>query len=362
MKTVLFIFAFALSTTSLFAQRNLAEFFQLQYTPEIYYVQKVQEPIVIDGKDHELSWSRVPWTKSFKDIEGVGKPEPALNTRVKMLWDNENLYIYAKLEEPHIKGYLKQKDTIIYHDNDFEIFLKPNLQASEYIEIEVNALNTIMDLLMTKPYRFGGKANLNWDAKDIQSAVYHSGSINNPADMDSFWAVEIKIPVKSLKYFGEGNQIKLNEIWKINFSRVQWHYDVTKKGYTKRKDSNGKLIPEQNWVWSPIGLINMHYPERWGHIKFVDTGSEQALSHDFFELERTAWNLFYLQQIYQHDNKRYAASLDELGKLYPKIHQDSKKYQFTFFNTNNFYRIEIKAKYNSKYKAVIDNRGNIDFN
>ncbi|MDR2275330.1 MAG: carbohydrate-binding family 9-like protein [Sphingobacterium sp.] len=361
MKTIFFILALTLQTITSFAQRNLGDFHQLQSKPETYYVQKAQTPIEIDGKDNEVSWSKAPWTNAFKDIEGASKANPTLETRVKMLWDNENLYLFAKLEEPHINGYLKQKDTIIYHDNDFEVFLKPNLQSPEYIEIEVNALNTIMDLLMTKPYRFGGKANLNWDTKDIESAVYHAGTINNPSDKDNFWTVEMKIPVRSLKYFGEGNQIKANEIWKINFSRVQWHYDINGKNYIKRKDNTGKVLPEENWVWSPIGLINMHYPERWGHIKFVDQDDQQFLDDHFLVLEKTAWNIFYLQQLYRSTHKRYATSLAELSKLYPEIIALSKRYQFVFSNATNFYRIEIKSKAQPSLKATIDNQGNIYF-
>ncbi|RKO68609.1 hypothetical protein D7322_26495 [Sphingobacterium puteale] len=361
MKTVFFILALTLQTTTIFAQRNVGDFLQLQSKPEIYFVQKAQTAIEIDGKDDEISWAKAAWTNPFKDIEGNSKPKPELETRVKMLWDNENLYLFAKLEETHIKGYLRQKDTIIYHDNDFEVFLKPNLQSPEYIEIEVNALNTIMDLLMTKPYRFGGKANLNWDTKDIQSAVYHAGTINNPTDIDNFWTVEMKIPVKSLKYFGEGNQIKANEMWKINFSRVQWHYDIHEKGYSKRKDNTGKPLAEENWVWSPIGLINMHYPERWGHIKFVDQDDQQFVDEQFLALEKTVWNIFYLQQIYGNVNKRFATSLDELSKLYPEIINICKHYQLVFSNANKFYRVEIKSKSQPNLKATIDNQGNIYF-
>ena len=27
-------------------------------------------------------------------------------------------------------------------------------------------------------------------------------------------------------------------------------------------------LPEDNWVWSPQGAINMHLPERWGRLRF----------------------------------------------------------------------------------------------
>ena len=74
-----------------------------------------------------------------------------------MLWDKENLYIYAELEEPDLWGTLRQHDTVIYDDNDFEIFINPNNDTHNYFELEINALGTEMDLFLPKPYRNGGQ-------------------------------------------------------------------------------------------------------------------------------------------------------------------------------------------------------------
>jgi hypothetical protein len=46
-------------------------------------------------------------------------------------------------------------------------------------------------------------------------------------------------------------QPKIGTEWRIDFSRVEW----LKK-------------PEENWVWSPQGVINMHVPDRWGYLEF----------------------------------------------------------------------------------------------
>jgi hypothetical protein len=32
-------------------------------------------------------------------------------------------------------------------------------------------------------------------------------------------------------------------------------------------------LAEDNWVWSPQGLINMHVPERWGWVEFAGSGN-----------------------------------------------------------------------------------------
>ena len=73
------------------------------------------------------------------------------------------------------------------------------------------------------------------------------------------------------------------------------------------------------------------------------------------------WNIFYLQQIYRNDQKRYATSIQELSKLYPEIMNERKNYDIVFSNSNNFYRIEIKSKTQPKLKTTIDSRGNIYF-
>ena len=39
-----------------------------------------------------------------------------------MLWDDNYLYVGAVLQEDDIKAKLSQQDTIIYYDNDFEVF------------------------------------------------------------------------------------------------------------------------------------------------------------------------------------------------------------------------------------------------
>jgi hypothetical protein len=28
-------------------------------------------------------------------------------------------------------------------------------------------------------------------------------------------------------------------------------------------------LKEDNWVWSPQGVVDMHVPEHWGHVQFV---------------------------------------------------------------------------------------------
>src|SRR5579872_7407974 len=94
-----------------------------QYTPPRGYVAyRATGPLTIDGKLDEAAWQAAPWSEDFVDIEGDRQPKPSYRTRVKMLWDDKNLYLAAELEEPHVQASLTEHDSYIFHDdNDFEV-------------------------------------------------------------------------------------------------------------------------------------------------------------------------------------------------------------------------------------------------
>ena len=220
-----------------------------------YNAPKATGPILIDGILDESDWQNAPLSELFADIRGVDfEPKPIKQTRMKMLWDNENLYIAGILEEDNVTASLTEHDSIIYHDNDWEVFIDPDQDCRFYFEIELNALNTVMDLLMDRPYRDGGKFYLPWDLRGLKTAVHVNGTLNDPSDKDQGWTVEMAIPIASLAVdFQKVDQL-LDMDWKIGFSRVEW----LKAGG-----------PEENWVWNPTGMVDMHQPERWGVLHFV---------------------------------------------------------------------------------------------
>lgn len=225
----------------------------------------------MDGRLSERSWKKAAWTSSFVDIEGDKKPLPRQDTRVKMLWDDRYLYIAAQMEEEHIWAYQNKKDQIVYLENDFEVFIDPDGDTDNYYELEINAINNIFDLFLPKPYRKGGRAQIDWDIKGLKSAVTVDGTVNNARDKDKRWVVEIAIPFESLSIENVKPLIPADGAeWRINFSRVNWQHEIGEDGRYNRKRNaeTGKIIPEYNWVWSPQGIINMHYPEYWGKLLF----------------------------------------------------------------------------------------------
>ena len=122
-----------------------------------------------------------------------------------MLWDSSYFYILAEMEEPHILGNTqKNRDDIIFYDNDFEVFIDPTGDTHNYTEIEINALNTVWDLLLTRPYRDGGKALHQYDIKGMKISSQINGTLNDPSDKDEGWIVEMAIPWKAFKQIAKG--------------------------------------------------------------------------------------------------------------------------------------------------------------
>ncbi len=263
-------------------------------SPNTCIAYPVIDSILIDGKDDESSWKMTPWSEAFIDIEG--REIPRYDTRVKMLWNHTYLYFFAKLEEPHVWGTLRQRDTVIFHNNDFEVFIDPDGDTHNYYELEINALNTVWDLLLTKPYRNGGIVLDNWDINGLQSAVHIDGSLNDPKDHDRGWSLEVAVPWSVLLEASGFRSIPVDTFWRINFSRVNWQHEIVDGKYERKKDTTGNLLPEYNWVWSPQYQINMHLPERWGYVYFSSDSSYSQKNFRLPEDEQIKW---FLYEVYQ---------------------------------------------------------------
>jgi hypothetical protein len=283
--------------------------------PRGYVCYRSPGPITIDGKLDDPAWAAAPWSDDFVDIEGDRRPAPRFRTRMKMLWDDHALYIAAELEEPHVWGTLREHDSVIFHDNDFEVFLDPDGDNHLYGELELNAHNTTWDLLLPKPYKDGGRAVDAWEVTGLKTAVHVDGTLNNPADADRGWTVEIAWPWKGLKELTprpvsprDGDQ------WRINFSRVEWEHEVVDGKYRKVAG-----MKEDNWVWSPQGVIDMHRPERWGYVQFSTAapGTAAFRPDADWAAKCLLHRVYYAQRDYRKANGRWAKTPVELGVVGP---------------------------------------------
>jgi hypothetical protein len=285
----------------------------LGYVPPRHYIcYRARGPIAIDGRLDKEVWRETPWTEDFVDIEGPDKPKPRFRTRARMLWDDQYFYVGAELAEPHVWATLTKHDSVIFRDNDFEVFIDPNGDNHEYYEFEINALNTSWDLFLPRPYRDMGKALDTWEIPGLKTSVHIEGTLNNPGDTDIGWTVEIAFPWKALVEMQSPQaRPRDGDQWRVNFSRVEWRHRVVKGKYEKVPRTK-----EDNWVWSPQGKVNMHMPEKWGYVQFstaTEPGTATFRPDPAGPARHLLHKIYYAQREYHKKHGRYARTLPALG-------------------------------------------------
>ena len=213
--------------------------------------------LVIDGKLDDAAWQEVAFTEDFVDIST--STTPRLRTNVKMRFDDEFLYVGARLEETMLAANItycchcndEPGDQVIFHDNDFEIFVDADGSTHNYKEYEMNAANmngtsATWDLLLDKTYTDGGGENSSrvfgangWDdmmPRDRGHArTFSDGVLNDPTQRPTFWSAEVALPLAKLAELtsAAGQRVGSGKTWRINFSRVEWAIKVVNGVYQK---------------------------------------------------------------------------------------------------------------------------------
>ncbi len=237
------------------------------YLPRYYVIYRATGSIVIDGNIEEKAWQDAKWLDAFVDHQYPYAPPPWKTTRVKMIYDDQYIYIAARLQEENVWAHLSKRDAIVYYDNDFEIFLDPTANGINYFEFELNALNTMFDMWHEVDNWRGAYADPAFDSKGTRHAVGVNGTLNYHYDTDNGWCVEAKIPLKELKEWNSRMQVPVRrgDTWRFNFSRVQYMHV-----YTQLFPYLLPYSPCEDWVLGPTDTGDLHIPELWPVAVFSD--------------------------------------------------------------------------------------------
>jgi len=252
-----------------------------------YTAYRLRQPIDVDGRLDEECWRKAPRSPRFVDM--ISGKETLYDTRAALLWDEKYLYAAYWIEEPHVAATLTERDSLIYTNNDVELFIAGK---DNYYEFEINALNTIYEVffIWEDAYEKGGYSAVPefsrsnpkvrpfngvgfshhprgprlgswaWDFPGLKTSVHIDGTLNNNQDKDKGWTVELAFPWEGMKWLarGDGRALppKNGDIWRIDFSRFNQY-----KAPPPATDSGG-------WVWSRHGIWDSHIPECFPYIQF----------------------------------------------------------------------------------------------
>lgn len=295
----------------------------ITFIPEKYIAYKTETPITVDGELSEGEWGNVEWTKEFNDLEGDKKPAPLYSTKTKMLWDDDYFYFAAELIEPHIWATLKDHDDVILYNNDFELFLDPDGDTHNYCEIEMNALTTVWDLILTKPYRDKPKVIDSWHVYGLKKAVKIYGTLNDPSDIDDKWTLELAIPWKVMEELSSHSGAPLNgEQWRVNLMRVNHKIDILNGEYKRKVNpETNKPLPNFNWIWVVSGNSGCHAPELWGFVQFSDNKArdDSFIDDKNDDVKWALRQIYYRQRAFQKEHNEYASNNKQLKSADLKV-------------------------------------------
>ena len=92
--------------------------------PAEYTIRRATSPVAIDAKLNEASWERAFAASPFHfNWWSAGEKE---QTDVKMLWDDQNLYVAYYCHDRHISAKVTERHGPVSKDDCVEIFLSPN--------------------------------------------------------------------------------------------------------------------------------------------------------------------------------------------------------------------------------------------
>ncbi len=240
------------------------------FKPRQYVVYRAIDEISVDGKLDESSWMNAEWTENHTHIVFRGYREPGLDTRSKMVWDDDNIYFAGFLDEPNIYARHTKKDTIICQESDFEIFIDVDGDTRNYIEIEFNAIGTVWDMTYAKELDKGAlpkswawiPGSEPWDVEGMRLAVRADGTLNYHFDRDIGWYYECSIPWHTLETMNLGDE-RLDRdgaVMRVNFSRVQFNIRE------EWPPTDFRPVRGVDWLWSPMLTYRAHITEAFGRV------------------------------------------------------------------------------------------------
>jgi hypothetical protein len=257
-----------------------------------YEAHRAATPPSLDGTLKSPCWHNAKRSASFVDM-ATGSPA-LYSTHSAVLWDDENLYVGFWAEEPYPTAHLTERDSIIFRENDLEVFIDG---GDCYYEFEINALNTIYEVffIWRDAYKKGGRfdipefdlfdslsfagdfdrqpesfwwgthrrgarwAFLNWDFPGVRSAVHVEGKLNS-TERALGWTAEIAFPWAGMKHLAGGRSLppKDGDVWKMFLGRFQ-------------KIAIGPDEVQAAWCLTPHGKYDTHMPEMFTEIRFNES-------------------------------------------------------------------------------------------
>ena len=182
-------------------------------------------------------WPELPAHELRETVSG-GTPQQ--RTTVQFGWMREEWRVLFHCADLHPWATYTERDAPLYEEEVVEVFVDPFGDLATYFEIEVNPINTVLDLVLRRN-RSGYAKDFAWRCEDLRTAVTRT---------ESTWTAEFAIPFASLA----AEPPTIGTRWRANFFRID----------------RPTGAPRELSAWSPTRLGTFHVPERFGVVEFAE--------------------------------------------------------------------------------------------
>ncbi len=165
---------------------------------------RTTSPISLDGKLDEASWELASFVSDFKQFDPEESAEPTERTAVKVLYDDNALYIGVKCfdaDPSEIEHQLTRRDRSTQADR-FSVIIDSYHDHSTAFLFSGSVSGVVSDGVLSHD---GLVYDVQWDAVwDFEAHIDDDG-----------WAGEYKIPFSALRFSEQNSEY----VWGINFRR-----------------------------------------------------------------------------------------------------------------------------------------------
>src|SRR3954467_3953063 len=252
-----------LSAVALLATAPLAAQQPAAHPTTVPSVQAVRtrEHLSIDGKLDEAAWASATPIREFRQTRpDEGKPSP-LPTEVRFLFDDEALYVAAKLDEPQgrdaIRAPLARRDQLLASNGDNGAF---NSLTTDKIVIMLDPYHNHLDEVLFEVNPAGVRGDrLNGDAS--WDPVWEAAATVN----DHGWTAEMRIPYSQLRFSRDSIQT-----WGLQVMRVSDRINEQSIWSFRRRDESGG----PPFYGHLEGLVITERPRQIELLPYVVTGAQ----------------------------------------------------------------------------------------
>jgi len=223
----------------------------------IFKVKRANQSILVDGKMDEATWSKTE-ARSLDYFYNVEKEDDKQKMVFRMLWDDQNLYVFFEAEDKYITARETKRDGQPYFDDCAEIFIITVPDSLDtHIGYELNLYKASNDFVYFNDFTPGKSVAMKSFNPEFEVEVTFEGTINDNSDIDKGWTMELAIPLDNF-----GGLEKFTPVREGN----QWAFLAVRQD---RNDAEGNRRSTSTIF--PIYEIekNVHQANRFGLMEFV---------------------------------------------------------------------------------------------